>query len=131
MKAVHPSETAEFGQAIYKSSYEKPGDPPDNRIACANCGWRFNPDTHAEGDTGGDGNTAGVRIDDTVHSFSNTEGSLPQHLRDVATFTASSRTVKDPVVDGNLGCPFCGSTNPRGNLRGDEATWGLINLADR
>lgn len=129
--ALHPSPTSSDGREIHKSTYEKPGDPKEKRLECAQCGWRFNPDQRAEGNTGGDGYTAGTRIADTVHNFSNTEANLPYHLRGISTFTASSRTVKDPVDKGGLGCPFCGSTSPRATMRDDEATWGRIDLTNQ
>ena len=111
MNPFHPTDTAGSGQRITDRT-SKPGDLIDRRIECAQCGWLFNPDREAEGDTGGDGYTSGVQIQDVEHTFANTERSLPSQLRDVATFTEPSRTIKEPVVAGGFGCPFCGSPNP-------------------
>lgn len=113
MIEFHPSPTAGSGREIFKSRHPNPNDPVDRRIECAQCGWRFNPDQQSQGDTGGDDSSGGVEVQDVSHSFSNTEAGLPIHLRGIATFTASSRTVKDPVVQEEFGCPFCGSTNPK------------------
>lgn len=125
---VHPSPTASTGRSIKQSTSIKPGDPSERRIECAQCGWPVNLDQHAMGNTGGDGATGGVQFQDVSHSFTNTEAKLPIGLRGISTFTASSRTVTEPVVSSGTGCPFCGSTNSAGHLRGDDASWGRINL---
>ena len=131
MSDVHPTETAGLGIAIPKSTYRKPGDPKEKRIECGQCGFRFNPDNRAEGNTGGDGQTAGVQIKDTVHTFANTEANLPIGLRNISTFTAASRTVKDPAVLSGLGCSLCGSTNPRAIGRTPDVLAQNINLENQ
>lgn len=129
MISLHPTETSGDGEKI-RQRVSAPGDPPDNRIECAQCGFFFNPDRETEGDTGGDGYTSGVQIQDVEHTFSNTAASLPQQLRDVSTFLESSRTVKEPVVTAGMGCPLCGSPNPRAVGRYPDIFAGTIDRSN-
>jgi hypothetical protein len=115
---VHPTATAGDGRRI-RQGLQKPGDPDDNRLQCSQCGFFFNPDRDAEGDTGSDNESAGTITANTAITISNTAANLPVHLRDVATFLETSRTVKDPTHGS--GCPFCNSLNPRGQFRNDRS----------
>ncbi len=118
MQDVHPTATSGDGKVIQQGT-SKPGDPPDNRISCAQCGFLFNADRDTEGDSGGDGVSGGTTVVDTVVTISNTEAGLPVHLRGMATFSASSRTVDDPTHGS--GCPLCHTWSPRATMRNDRS----------
>lgn len=127
---VHPTETAGDGKLV-TARVKKPGDPKDERIQCAQCGFYCKPDRDTEGDSGMTDahDSSGIQIQDVTVPFSNTRNSLPQPLKDSATFLAASRVVKDPVV--SAGCPFCGTMNYRGRLRDDDVFTRGRDLSDQ
>lgn len=109
MQNIHPTETGGDGKHLRRFATPKPGDIPDDKIRCAQCGLPFRQDTDAHGDTM---DSPGITIDDLVVSISNTQNKLPIHLQGISAFSATSRTIKEPTV--NSGCRFCGSYNPKG-----------------
>lgn len=107
----HPSETAGTGRRIERSRYTKPGDPPDNRRYCYQCGWPTNDDTDQEGDTI---DSPGLSAQDTEITVNNDAAKLPQALN-AEDFLVDSVTKTEMVRVG--GCSFCGSYNREGRRR--------------
>ena len=117
MKDVHPSDTAGDGKPV-NSRPGKPGDPRESRITCAQCGFIVDTERDAMGDTGSDNQSGGTEIRNTTITINQTVNNLPIHLRDMATFRATSRVVKEPVVTS--GCPLCGTYNPTARGRSSD-----------
>jgi hypothetical protein len=128
MKDVHPGPDAGDGKPIQRRT-SKPGDPPEGRIECAQCGFFFDSNRDVQGDSGGDGVQAGTEIQSTTVAIAATQANLPHHLRDIATFQASSRDVADPVVTS--GCPLCGTLNPTGRYRNSDPFLNGVDHSDQ
>lgn len=123
MNDVHPTQTGGDGKVIQERQ-QKPGDPVKHVIKCYQCGYSFieGRDLEMESDTNGN-----EYITTTV-PINNVQNKLPQPLRGMATFSASSRNVVEPVVTS--GCPLCGTYNPRGI--GDEKDFfSTVDMSDK
>lgn len=123
MNDIHPTETAGDGRRIQERT-PKPGDPEKHIIKCAQCGYSFVEDRDIEEDSEVDGN----EYVNTAVAISNVQSKLPKPLQGMATFSASSRTVTEPVVTS--GCPLCGTYNPRGN-GDDKDFFSTVDLSDK
>lgn len=109
MNNVHPSETGGSGKFLRRFATPKPGDINDDKIFCAMCGLPFRLDVDTHGDAT---DSPGISIQNTTVPIANIQSKIPIHLQGLAAFSASSRTIKEPIV--NSGCRLCGTYNPRG-----------------
>ncbi len=114
MNYVHPTETAGDGKRVHVRTKMRQ-DPLDDRIRCAQCGYFFKESRDSKGSTE---NSPGIEITDTVVAVNIPANQMPALLQNVATFQATSVTVKEPMVRG--GCPLCGTFNPKGVGRNDD-----------
>jgi hypothetical protein len=109
MNCIHPTETGGDGKHLWRFATPKHGDPPDDKIHCAMCGFPVRMDTDVHGDSS---DSPGIAIADLVVPISNNQDKIPVHLKGLSAFAASSRTIKNASIDS--GCRFCGTYNPTG-----------------
>lgn len=121
---MHPTSTAGDGRRL-KTGLHAPGTPQDRYRHCAQCGFLFNDDKYDQGDSE---ESPGITHPAVVVTISNTQELLPRALRDLSTFSATSKTVTDAVVTS--GCPLCGTHNPQGRNRFDNEPRG-VDLSDQ
>ena len=106
---IHPTETGGDGRNLYKFSTPKPGDPKDDKIRCAQCGFPVRLEIEVHGDST---DSPGISQVDTSEPIANNQDKIPVHLKGLEAFAATSRTV--PVATVNSGCRLCGTYNPTG-----------------
>lgn len=109
MNNVHPTETGGSGKFLARFATPKPGDVQDDKIHCAMCGlpFRLNSDSHGDSQ-----DSPGIVVNNLTVAISNIQSKIPIHLQGLSAFSASSRTIKEPSVQG--GCRLCGTYNPKG-----------------
>lgn len=113
MRDRHPTSSASDGKSILKSTFIRPGDPVENYIECAQCGYVKNLDKQMEGPSTESDTSDGPGVVNVATSVTtnNTLVELPQPLKSLSANyigTFSKTEPKNPE-----GCPFCGSLNSK------------------
>jgi hypothetical protein len=109
MNNIHPTETGGDGKSFVRFATPKKGDPVEDKIHCAMCGFPVRMNVDAHGDAV---DSPGITIADEIIAISNDQNKIPIHLQGLTAFSASSRTL--PVASVNSGCRLCGTYNPTG-----------------
>lgn len=109
----HPTSTASTGKSILKSTFIQPGDPIENFIECAQCGYNKNLDKQVEGPSTESDTSDGPGVVNVGISFTtkNTLAQLPQPLKSLSQDYIGTFSVVEPR--NPAGCPFCGSLNSK------------------
>jgi hypothetical protein len=106
---LHPSSSAGDGKTIIQAKYNYPTDRPDHHRLCAMCGWNFDDDTNAQGDT-----LLSPGIQYAAPKTLTVNLPVPAGA---APISYQYKSVEPNVVSG---CPFCGTFAPDGALIGRE-----------